>query len=475
MLGANLFSEIKPDLFRVLTGPNARLYVDAIDLLATEMRESPAGISRQEALAAVLDVLGRHAGFEREEEDTRSSDADLASPPGQANHLLNRLIRAGWMREDRRSDYQRIIQMEPPGEFLLEALRKIARPEAAAFTDKLQIVCAALVHPETFVENPWGALEACLANTRQGLQELRGMQTSVQRMTRRQLQSASLRENLALLYDEFSEAIGHNCYRELVRIRLPIRVRQAQQRLEEIELDESILTKMETEVHRRDPSSDPAVARGKVRLRLRELSRLLDAIVPQAGEMDRQTAEFARRSFARFRYLREVGSARREQVQEIFEQINESFAGKRLHEIDAELPPPLIAEAGLIGGRESLYPKVRRRQAGDIHPVEEDVDEADKEAALLDMEANLRDSLNVIRANEFIAGLEWPPDGVISSKDLPVRTDDDVADLAALLLHAESSDALYRIAAAREDSENDPVPSDFKAGYRIERFEVRKP
>lgn len=474
MLSGALFTEIRSDLFRVLTGPNARFYVDAIDSLATEIQSSAAGISRQEAVAAVLEVLEQHASFEREE-DVEIPGEDLSSPSGQAHYILNRLTRAGWFSEPRRPDYQRILRMEPAGEVLLEALRKIAHPEAATFTDKLQIVCAMLINPETFSDNPWGDLEGCLANTKLGLQELRGMQKSVERMTRRQLQSASLRENLALLYDEFSEAIGHSCYRELVRVRLPIRVRQAQRRLEDLERDESILSRMESEVHRREPTADYASARAKVRLRLRELFDLLDAIVPQAEEMDRQTAEFARRSFARFRYLREVGSARREQVQEIFEWINESFAGKRLTDLEADLPPLLVGEAGLIGGRESLYPKVRRRQAGEIDPVGEDPDESDLEAALLDMEANLRDSLNVIRANQFVAGLDWPRGGVLSSSELPVRTDDDVADLAALLLHAESSDALYRITTAREQSKDGDIPADAKAGYMIERFELRKP
>ena len=41
------------------------------------------------------------------------------------------------------------------------------------------------------------------------------MQKNVEQMTKRQLAAQTLRENLAILYDEFSEAIGHSCYREL--------------------------------------------------------------------------------------------------------------------------------------------------------------------------------------------------------------------------------------------------------------------
>jgi hypothetical protein len=451
------------------------VYVDALDALAREMGEATLGLSRQEAVEVVLQVVEHHAELRLEDEENPAVE-DLASPRGQANFLLNRLLAAKWFSEPQRPDYQRIVYLERQGEILLDALRRIATPEAAQFTDKLQLVCVTLFNPEAFSENPWGDLEGCIANARLGLQELRGMQKSVERMTRRQLEAQTLRENLSVLYDEFSETIGHSCYRELVRVRLPIRLKQSRKRLEEIESDTATLERMQREVMRRDGGIDPAAAMSRVRLRIHELFQLLDAIEPQAEMMDQRAAEFARRSFARFRYLQEIGSARREQVQTVFEAVNTRFASTRLSEIDSEtgLPHVLFAEARLIGGLESLFIPRHRRSAEEAQPIDSDPDEADREACLLEMESNLRDSLTVLRANRFIESLDFGSGNTIVSSELPIRTDDDLADLAAVLLHSESSDARYRLQTQRERSETGAVEADKKAGYLIERFELEK-
>jgi hypothetical protein len=468
-LSSRLFEEIRPRFFSILAGANAPVYVDALEALANEMGEKTLGLTRQAAVDIVCSVVEHHAWAEEETDEGE----DLASSRGRANHLLNRLIAAGWLSEPARADYQRIIHLEREGEIALDALRRIATPEAATFTDKLQIVCATLVNPEAFVEEPWSDLEACIANARLGLQELRGMQKSVERLTKRQLAAQTLRENLVILYDEFSEAIGHSCYRELVRVRLPVRVKQARRRLEEIERDQAVLERMQKEVMRRRLAEDPAHAMSHVRLRLQALFDLIEAIEPQAEEIDRRAADFARRSFARFRYLQEVGSARREQVQEIFHKINDRHAGRRISEIEEENFPELrIPGIGLVGGLESLYRPRRTGSAGEMDPIDDAPDEEAMEDCLREMESNLRDSLTALRANRFIESIGMQSGEKLRSADLPVVTDDDIADLAAVLLHAESADVRYRISAAREAS--DEAGSTRKAGYLVEDFEIEK-
>ena len=38
------------------------------------------------------------------------------------------------------------------------------------------------------------------------------MQTAIERHTRQQLAAATLKENLAVLFDQFAERIGHACF-----------------------------------------------------------------------------------------------------------------------------------------------------------------------------------------------------------------------------------------------------------------------
>ena len=459
----------------MLSGANARIYVDALDALGHELSEAAPGLSRQEALEIVQEVVERHAGLRLEDEGTATPE-ELGSPRGQANFIVNRLIATGWLSEPSRPDYQRIVHLEQQGEAMLDALHRIAAPEAAQFTDKLLLVCTSLTHPETFQEHAWSDLEACIANAHTALRELRGMQKSVERLTRRQLAAATLRENLSVLYDEFSEAIGHSCYRELVRVRLPIRLKQACRRLEEVESDAATLERMEKEVLRRQIATDVTEAHTHILLRIRDLFDLLGAIEPQAELMDRRAAEFARRSFARFRYLREIGSARREQVQAVFEMVNRRHPGERLSDIEpaAEFPGVYLTDARLIGGIESLTMPRRRATLGEMEPVPEDPTDEDRDECLLEMEGNLRDSLTVFRANRFIEQLEFSESGTLSSADLFVPTSDEVADVAALLLHAGSADATYRVRPEREIEDAETLASDRKAGFLIERFEIQK-
>jgi len=472
-LSAKLFTQVSLEFFRILSNPNARIYLDAMEALAREMGDAALGISRQEAVETILEVLEESAGGLVPEDGVPAS-SELIPPRSQALAMLNRLVAVGWLAEPQRNDFERRIYLERQGEIMLGALRQIASPEQVAFTDKLQIACFTLMNPDAFADDPWGQLSGCIENVKLGLLELRGMQKNVEQMTKRQLAAQTLRENLAILYDEFSEAIGHTCYRELVRVRLPIRARQAKRCLEQIELDEALQNKMIREVIRRRLADDPAAAASHTRNRIHELFQLLDAIEPQAEEIDQRTADFARRSFARFRYLQEVGSARREQVQEIFEWINTTYAGNALVGLDLpeKFPDMLIPEAGLIAGLESLFWPRRRRTLGEISPIDADPTEDELEACKREMEASLRESLTVVRANRFIENMNF--EKVISSADMPLQNEDDLSDLIAVLLHSEAADARYRVRASREKTDGDTVPVDSKIGYRIERFEVEK-
>jgi hypothetical protein len=88
------------------------------------------------------------------------------------------------------------------------------------------------------------------------------------------------------------------------------------------------------------------------------------------------------------------------------------------------------------------------------------------------MEASLRESLTVVRANRFIESMNF--EKVISSADMPLHNEDDLSDLIAVLLHSEAGDAHYKVRASREKMEADTIPTDSKIGYQIERFEVEK-
>jgi len=160
MLSAFLYSEVSQQFLRILASGNSAIYLDAVDALSHEMGESLLGLSRPEAVEIVTVVVEKHAGLRSEEQEL--PQGDLGSPRVQANFVLNRLIAAGWLPEPQRSDYQRIIYLERAGEILLDALRKIAFPDAVELTDKLQIVCATIINEAAFDENAWSALEACI-------------------------------------------------------------------------------------------------------------------------------------------------------------------------------------------------------------------------------------------------------------------------------------------------------------------------
>ena len=81
---------------------------------------------------------------------------------------------------------------------------------------------------------------------------------------------------------------------------------------------------MQAEVLRREPALAPSTAMAKVRNRLEDLARSLEMSLPLADLIDRRTAEFTRRSLARFRYLQEVVGERRSQIKKVFELVNQN-------------------------------------------------------------------------------------------------------------------------------------------------------
>ncbi|MEW6303786.1 MAG: Wadjet anti-phage system protein JetA family protein [Verrucomicrobiota bacterium] len=464
-----------------MAGPLARLYVDVLDALEREASQRNQGLDCAEALSVVESVIEQHGDLQGADDELM---ATVPTNRERSRAVLVTLRAAGWLQEEERSDWQRLVFFDPNGTILLQALRRIAFPEAAVFSDKLVNVCATLsrggeINFDALQDNPWAQVETCVANLQSGLAELRGMQKSIERHTKQQLAATSLKENLALLYDQFAERIGRTCYAQLVHARLPTRLSETRRALESLSGHAELLGKMQSEVMRREPALSAEAAMSRVRLRINELEEMLRQIEPLADTIDRRTAQFARRSQARFRYLQETTSENRARVQAFFETLNQHFAGWRLADIDAlalEHPALALHDARLFGGLESLYTPRLRRAAGEIEPLE-DADPRQADRAMAQLESNLRDSLTVSRANHFIAALPGESGTAWSSDELVrrhVHNDEDVADLIACLLHARSADARFEVQVPRLDSEADAGEFDAKLQYRIERFTLVK-
>lgn len=481
VLSSQLFREVRPDFFRALAGALARLYVDALDALEREASQRNQGLDRAEAIALVEQVVEQHGDLSTAEDEL------IATAPNnreRARAVVDTLRSVGWLQEEERSDWQRLVFVDPNAIILLHALRRMAYPEAAVFSDKLVNVCTTLSHGgevnlDALQEDPWAQVETCVANLQSGLAELRGMQKSIERHTRHQLATTSLKENLALLFDQFTERIGRTCYSQFVHARLPTRLSETRRALDGLAGHAELLNKMQMEVMRREPTLTAELAMARVRLRLNELEEMLQQIEPLADVIDRRTAEFARRSQARFRYLQETTSENRARVQTFFEALNHHFAGWRVSDIDelpVECPGLRIYDIRLLGGLESLYTPRLRRAGGEIEPLTEH-DPRNTDRALAQLETNLRDSLTVSRANRFIAALPGDPGASWSSEELlgrHVHNDEDVADLIACLLHARSADARFEIRVPRRENETDVAEFDTKLQYRIERFTLVK-
>src|ERR1700749_3964857 len=105
-LATHLFREVSTDFFRVLASPLASLYVDALDALEREAAQSNQGLEREEALALVEQVLEEHIEIAEMSEEEPGAEV---TPNGRARSILETLRKAGWLREEERSNWQRLI------------------------------------------------------------------------------------------------------------------------------------------------------------------------------------------------------------------------------------------------------------------------------------------------------------------------------------------------------------------------------
>ena len=476
-LSTALFRETRgTGFFRVLAGRNAPFYVDVLDTLETEASDRPDGMAREEIIAMIADTLERHPGFELEPDvDTQ---AGTATPRDKARLLLEQLLKCRWLDEPPRRDWRRTIHFDAHGATLMAALRKIAWPDAAVFTDKLTAVCAMLADEVELTARPWQAVENCLSNVREGLNELRSMQKTVQRFTRRQLEEETLRGNLAVVFDDYSEQMSHACYAELVRARLPLRLPETVRRIYDRLLgDAGAMAEMQTEVLRRHPNITAETARARVHNALDDLATQLERVLPMADEIDRRTADFTRRSLARFRYLQDVTSERRTEIKAFFETTNQLMIGRRVSHFASELPelPDFrLPAVKLPGGLDSLYSPPVRRAPSEQEAFDDSADDSDRDEGLRGMERALRESLSVQRANTFVRTLPGQKGDVIHSADLPIHGESGFTDLISLLLHAESAEARYRLDVRRVAHETEVPPLDSLDGCTVERFTIIK-
>jgi hypothetical protein len=475
-----VFREVNPGFFRILAGGSAAVYLDVLDALEREASERHEGMSREEALAIVSEVLAEHPAFMPEEGEIGGTPQEqFTGLPlrERARRVLDHLAKPqiGWVVDEQLLNWEHIVRFDAHGVTLLDALRKIARPDAVVFTDKLQGVCAALANRGAFAESPLAHLDNCLTLARGGLGELRGIEKSLKRLTQRQREAKTLGEIYGVVFDEYGEQVGRTCYAELVRSQLPARLDEAREHIRALFTAPELLHKMQHEVMRRD-GLEPQTAMARVRNRINELARALELIQPLADEIDRRTAEFARRSLARSRYLQEVVGERRSQVKNVFERINLAFQGWRLGDLNEilSLPPLLLPDARLLAGRDSLYEPPRRRSLEENPPVDEEVSATQRDRAKAQLGAVVRDSLTVARANRLVEKLQGSKGARIASTDVTVRNNDDLADVIALLLHAEASDARYRIELPRTQADLAIVEFDNKLNYRLEKFFIIK-
>lgn len=480
MLSTALFRETRGTaFFRILAGKNAPFYLDVLNDLDRLTSDRPDGIAREEAIAIVAETLERHPGLELEtDEEIALPEAPAEDSRARARMIIEHLIKCRWLEEPPRRDWRRKLIFDAHGATLLSALRKIAWPDAAVFTDKLTGVCSLLGNEIELTDRPWETVENCLSMVREGLNELRSMQKSVQRFTRRQLEEETLHGNLAVVFDDYSEQMSHSCYAALVRSRLPLRLPEAVRRISDrLAAETTAIDAMQEAVLRRHPEVSSSQARAQVSEALDELIDLLERVLPMADEIDKRTADFTRRSLARFRYLQDISGERRTELKSFFEQVNGFAAGKKLSQLSVrapEFPPMLLPTAKIPHGLDSLKTPPLRRTPVEQEAFVDDINETDRMAGLRDMEKALRESLSVHRANTFLQSLPGSKGARIESSELHIQGDSGFTDLISLLLHAESPEARYRIESARILAEETPPTLDVLEGCTVEHFSIIK-
>jgi hypothetical protein len=162
-------------------------------------------------------------------------------------------------------------------------------------------------------------------------------------------------------------------------------------------------------------------------------------------------------------------------VKAIFDFVREKLGGVRLADL-GDLIPPLgirLADPGLVG-MQSLTARRQRPEAATRQPVAPPLSEAEKEASLLEMEKNIRNSLRLDRANRFVDRLDLDPGDVLSSEHMPIHTEDDILDVLSCLVFAPAGGANFRLHLYRDQHPGDAVPDDLKGEFKIERFAVEK-
>jgi hypothetical protein len=133
-----------------------------------------------------------------------------------------------------------------------------------------------------------------------------------------------------------------------------------------------------------------------------------------------------------------------------------------------------LPETRLPAGLDSLYAPPSRRVIGEQSTLDDEVTDEERADAKRDMERSLRESLSVRRANEFVSRLPGGKGARLSSAELPVITEEDLSEIIALLLHAESSDATYRIETGRSTHPDDVPVRDPLPGAQVEHFDLIK-
>jgi hypothetical protein len=160
-----LFREVRPEFFRVLAGAKTgRLYVDALDALERAAAQRVQGIERDDALALVEEAVEAHADVPLDEADPTSA---ALSTREKARAVLDTLHRAGWLEDEERSDWQKLVYFHPSGQVLMQTLRRLAFPEGVVFSDKLVNVCTTLARGDATNDplrlEPWQHVESSVA------------------------------------------------------------------------------------------------------------------------------------------------------------------------------------------------------------------------------------------------------------------------------------------------------------------------
>lgn len=120
------------------------------------------------------------------------------------------------------------------------------------------------------------------------------MGKSIERFIQRQLEARTLGESYAVVFDQYAEQVGHECYTGLIRAQLPARLDAAKERIRQILNDTDLLHQMQAEVMRRE-NSEAAPAMARVRNQLQDLAEKLDFVQPLADEIDHRPSEAAHR------------------------------------------------------------------------------------------------------------------------------------------------------------------------------------